>query len=75
MSKLLGNKKFKKTTFKHNDDKSGKSIVTMYYVNMGNGDIDITYTNWSKNVKWTDNISVSISNREAINWMKSNYGA
>ena len=75
MSKLLGNKKFKKTTFKHNDDKSGKSIVTMYYVNMGNGDIDITYTNWSKNVKWTDNISVSISNKEAINWMKSNYGA
>ena len=47
----------------------------MYYVNMGNGDIDITYTNWSKNVKWTDNISVSISNKEAINWMKSNYGA
>ena len=75
MSKLLSNKKFKKRTFKHFDDKSGKSIVTMYFIDFDNGGIDIKYTNWSKNVTWTDHVSVNINTREAINWMKNNYGA
>ena len=71
----MNNKIQVKRTFKHFDDKSGKSIVTMYFIDFDNGGIDIKYTNWSKNVTWTDHVSVNINTREAINWMKNNYGA
>ena len=75
VSKTFKNIKIKKKTFKHFDDKSGKSIVKMYSFEMSKGEINIKYTNWSKNVKWTDNISVSINTTEAIKWMRNNYGA
>ena len=47
----------------------------MYSFEMSKGEINIKYTNWSKNVKWADNISVSINTTEAIKWMRNNYGA
>jgi len=74
MSKSFVNKKFQKKTFKHGDDKSGKSIVTMYSIILNDGEISIAYTNWSENVKWADHVAVSVSTSEVINWTKNNYG-
>ena len=74
MSKSFVNKKFQKKTFKHGDDKSGKSIVTMYSIRLNDGEINIGYTNWSEKVKWTDHVAVSVSTSEVINWTKNNYG-
>ena len=75
MSKSFVNKKFQTKTFKHTDDKSGKSIVTMYYIRLNDGYIDISYTNWSEKVKWTDHVAVSVSTNEVYDWTENNYGA
>tara|TARA_Y100000590_G_scaffold82952_1_gene92455 strand:+ start:718 stop:1296 length:579 start_codon:yes stop_codon:yes gene_type:complete len=75
ISKSFVNKQLKKRNFKHVDDPSGKSIVVMYSINLNKGTINIGYTNWSENVKYSDHIGVSISTTEVINWTRNNYGA
>ena len=56
MEKSLGEKNFKKDTYKHFDDKSGKSVATVYYLNLDGGHIKIEYMecrnliNFSKNL-------------------------
>ena len=74
MENSLGEKNFKKHTFKHLDDKSGKSVGTIYYLYVEGGDISVEYMDWSKKVKWSDNISVSINTKEATDWIKGDYG-
>ena len=74
MSKSLGNLEFKKNTYKHFDDKSGKSIGTVYFLNTNNGTLDVDYINWSKKMNYTDNVSVSLNTNEVIDWLESNYG-
>ena len=74
MSKSLGNLEFKKNTYKHFDDKSGKSIGTVYFLNINNGSLDVDYINWSKKMNYTDNVSVSLNTNEVIDWLESNYG-
>ena len=69
------NKEFMKSKFTHSDDPSGKSIVIKYILKLKNGDIEITYTNWSKNVKYSDHVSVAVSTKESIKWTQNNYGA
>ena len=74
MEKSLGGKNFKKDTYKHFDDKSGKSVGTIYYLDVDGGHIKIEYMDWSKKMKWSDNVNVTINTIEAIDWMQSDYG-
>lgn len=74
MEKSLGEKNFKKDTYKHFDDKSGKSVATVYYLNLDGGHIKIEYMDWSKKMKWSDNVNVTINTIEVIDWLKSDYG-
>ena len=74
ISSNFQNLKGKENTFNHFDDKSGKSIVTNYFIDLGNGAITVTYTDWSNEVKWTDNVSVDVSTTEVNNWIKNDYG-
>ena len=74
MEKSLGGKNFKKDTYKHFDDKSGKSVATIYYLDVGGGHIKIEYMDWSKKMKWSDNVNVTINTNEVIDWLKSDYG-
>ena len=75
IEKSLRVKNFKKGTYKHSDDKSGKSIGTIYYVDVDGGRIEIEYMDWSKKMEWSDNINISITTNEAIDWTTSGYGA
>jgi len=75
LSKSFVNKILKKSTFKHTDDPSGKSTITMYSIKFNEGEIDIGYTNWSDKMKYSDHVGVSISTTEVINWTRNNYGA
>jgi hypothetical protein len=74
MEKTLGGKNFKKDTYKHFDDKSGKSVATYYYLDVDRGHIKVEYMDWSKKMKWSDNVNVTINTIEVIDWMKSDYG-
>ena len=74
MEKSLGGKNFKKDTYKHFDDKSGKSVATVYYLNVDGGHIKVEYMDWSKKMKWSDNVNVTINTIEVIDWLKSDYG-
>ena len=74
MEKSLGGKNFKKDTYKHFDDKSGKSVATVYYLNVDGGHIKVEYMDWSKKMKWADNVNVTINTIEVIDWLKSDYG-
>ena len=74
MEKALGVKNFKKDTYKHFDDKSGKSVATVYYLNVDGGHIKVEYMDWSKKMKWADNVNVTINTIEVIDWLKSDYG-
>jgi len=74
MEKSLEGKKFKKDTYKHFDDKSGKSVATVYYLNVDGGHIKVEYMDWSKKMKWADNVNVTINTIEVIDWLKSDYG-
>ena len=75
MSSFLKDGKFKKGTYKLFDDKSGKSISTGYHLEVNGGTIEIEHMDWSKNMQWDDNVSVSLNTNEVIDWMNSNYGA
>ena len=74
MEKSLGGKNFKKDTYKHFDDKSGKSVATVYYLNVDGGEIKVEYMDWSRKMKWSDNVNVTINTNEVIDWLKSDYG-
>ena len=74
ISSIFENSKGEKNTFKHFDDKSGKSIVTNYSFKVNNGYITITYTDWSNEVDWPDNVSVDASTTEVVNWIRNDYG-
>ena len=74
MEKSLGGKNFIKNTYRHSDDKSGKSFATYYYLDVDGGHIKIEYMDWSENVKYSDNVNVAINTTETIVWMQSAYG-
>ena len=74
ISSNFQNLKGKEKTFKAFDDKSGKSIVTNYTFNLDKGAITVTFTDWSNEVKWVDNVGVDVSTTEVNNWIKNDYG-
>ncbi|MBD1149788.1 hypothetical protein IDH12_00150 [Pelagibacterales bacterium SAG-MED29] len=74
MAKSLGGKNFKKNSYRHSDDKSGKSFATYYYLAVDGGHIKIEYMDWSEKVEFSDNVNVAINSIESIKWMQSNYG-
>ena len=71
---FLTNFKGKESILKHPDDKSGKSIVTIYTIEINKGSILISHNDMSKNVKWVDDVSVEISSSEVDEWIQNNWG-
>jgi len=71
---FLKNYKGKESILKHPDDKSGKSIVTIYTIEINKGSILISHNDMSKNVKWVDDVSVEISSSEVDEWIQNNWG-
>jgi hypothetical protein len=59
---------------KHPDDKSGKSITTIYTIKIDEGSILILYNSMSKNVKWVNDVSVEISRSEVDEWIRNKWG-
>ena len=59
---------------KHPDDKSGKSITTIYTIEIDEGSILILYNSMSKNVKWVNDVSVEISRSEVDEWIRNKWG-
>ena len=59
---------------KHPDDKSGKSLVKIWRLELQNGYILIRNTNWSEEVSYTDNVSVEFSTYEVNKWVSNNFG-
>ena len=59
---------------KHPDDKSGKSLVKIWKLELQNGYIIIRNTNWSEEVNYTDNVSVEFSTYEVNKWVSNNFG-
>ena len=59
---------------KHPDDKSGKSIYGYWQYNLDDGDITVSYTDWSKKMEYSDNVAVEIATKEIRNWINNNYG-
>ncbi len=74
MEKSLGGKNFIKNSYRHSDDKSGKSFATYYYLDVDGGHIKIEYMDWSEKVEFSDNVNVAINSIESIKWMQSDYG-
>ena len=64
----------KEHTKKHRDDKSGKSFATMYIVEIEDGTIIVSYSNWSKEVLYKDTVAVELSLLEVDNWIENNWG-
>ena len=49
--------------------------MTNYSINLYNGSIiTVTYTDWSNEVEWVDNVSVDVSTIEVNNWIAKGYG-
>jgi len=69
-SEIIGGEKYKAP-----DDKSGKSIVINYDIELTNGFVTLQYIDWSDEVEWIDNIRVEISTNEVYEWSKSGFGA
>jgi len=71
---FLKDYKGRESISKHPDDKSGKSISTIYTIKIDEGSILIHYNNMSKNVKWIDDVSVEVSLTEVDKWIQNNWG-
>ena len=64
------------STYKHIDDKSGKSTVeASKIVSLKKGEVWVNYYNWSENVTWRKNVRVSVNTNDVIKWIRNNYGA
>ena len=61
-------------TIKHSDDKSGKSLVELWELELKNGYIVVRYTNWSDVMEYRDNVDVEIGTLEVHKWVMNNYG-
>ena len=72
VSKMFKNTKKEINTSKHAGDKSGKSTTTTIYYNFNSGDrIHITCTDWSKKMKYTDNLRVDLISKELWIWIQT----
>ena len=60
--------------FNHPEDTSNKSFVELWFLNLKNGYIVVRYTDWSKNMNYSDNVDVEIATKEVEKWLRSNYG-
>ena len=60
--------------FKHPDDKSGKSLVTLWKLDLDNGIIAIRYTIWSKEMNFSNNVNIEFLSNETLKWVENNYG-
>ena len=74
LKKVFKNIKPETRSFPHFDDKSGKSIVKISSFDLIDGRITVSFTDWTKKMKFTDNVAVEVHTREVSNWISSNYG-
>jgi hypothetical protein len=64
----------KEEKFKLSDDPSGKSHSKMYIIKLSNGDISISYKNWSEETRWQDSVTIEIAFYEIDKWIRNNWG-
>ena len=60
--------------FKLSDDPSGQSHSKMYIIELSNGDISISYKNWSEETSWQDSVTIEIAFYEIDKWIRNNWG-
>jgi len=76
ITSIFKNKIPQNISFKHPDDKSGKSTVEISkIVTAKNGQVAVEYYNWTKKVKYKKNIRITFSTNDVIKWISNNYGA
>ena len=75
LSTIFKNEKKREYTFKHPDDKSGKSTVTRttFIFNLG-GIISVLYFDWSDSMEFSNNVAVEIDTEEVRTWILSDWG-
>jgi uncharacterized protein (DUF2252 family) len=63
-------KKVDRGTGKHTSDDSGKSITTAVECHLNSSDhARISSTDWSKEVRWSDNLRVGLATSAFLDWI------
>ena len=74
IKKLFNNIKSKKRNFKHSGDKSGKSTIRdIVFFDDNKNQITIACYDWSKKMKYWDQLRISIGTKEYRDWIKIAY--
>ena len=55
----------------HEADVSGKSVSKIYRINLNNGYIRVTCTDWAKEMSNTDSLKISIHTTKHIDWINN----
>ena len=55
----------------HDADPSGKSVGKVYRINLDNGIIRVTCTDWADNIDRYDVLKISIHTSKHINWINN----
>ena len=65
----------KNSKFDHPDDKTGKSIVKAWSLELSDGYIHVNLNDWSKEMKqYFDNVSIEINLNQVDDWIRNNWG-
>ena len=74
IKKLFKNIKSKKRNYKHSGDKSGKSTIRdIIFLDNRKNQITIACYDWSKKMKYWDQLRISIATKEYRDWIKIAY--
>lgn len=68
---LYGNTAFKEDDFVHPDDPN--SLVKIISYDFNGGSINASFTNWSSNTTYKDNISIDLYSPEVSYWISNGY--
>ena len=68
---LTGAKKRDRGTIKHAYDKSGKSTYTDFYFEFQSGKVKVSCYDWSKEMKYSDHLRISINSKEFDNFINN----
>jgi hypothetical protein len=55
----------------HAADVSGKSVGKVYKINLNNGSIRVTCTDWTKEMNYDDSLKISIHSTKHMNWINN----
>ena len=64
-------KSIKENESPHNADPSGKSVGKVYKINLDNGAIRVTCTDWADDISRNDALKISIHTTKHLNWINT----